>query len=176
MLKYLIASVMLMCAGCQTTTTGPESVKAGKPAVPASEKLLMRADILIDTYEVTVQHAVLKGADPSDRNQWGIMGSTRVSGYPGSWRSTPGLMELSDDVTKASYFLNGEKVDVAVRPGTHLLTKVLPDSQNSARIVGVFITATMTPAGLDICSMPFDVSATVGQIVVLYQKDAPVVP
>ena len=58
MLKYAMLFLLLCAAGCQITGTGEPSVVAKPRSAERNEKLLLRIDKIVGTYEVVVQRAV----------------------------------------------------------------------------------------------------------------------
>ena len=174
MFKYIALLVLVIATGCQTTTSpeGVSSTKRGSmPGAEKSEKLLLRADKIVDTYSVSVQRVELNGTNPKQTDQWGMVASVEVSGYPNSFRKSEGSTPPDSAQSKGTYLLDGTAVEIALAPGVQLIVKVIPKMQNTARIVGVFTQTRATPAGAETFSLPFDVECDLGKVVVLYQKD-----
>ena len=171
--KLLLLAALAGAAGCQTTSTnGPASVAVG--AHEKSEKLLLRIDKIVDTYSVNVQRVELQGANPKQTDHWSVAASAEVSGYPGTFRKSDGTIPMAAAVRKGTFLLDGTPVECALDPGVQLVLKVVPELQNTARIVGIFSQTRMTPNGVETFSLPFDVRCDLGKVVVLYQKDLPV--
>lgn len=168
MFKFFALLGLLAClTGCQTTGTGGSQKQGG--AADRTEKLLLRVDQFVGTYEVKVQRAVMTGADPKQRDQWAIVGSSEVEGYPGKFRSSESSAP-AENGTKQTFLLDGTSIAVSQEPGTHLIAKVLPVHQNTARVVGVFVH--VSPAGT--FSMPFDVHCDMGRVYEVYSRELPV--
>ena len=173
MLKYMVLAAVACCAGCQTT----QQTAGMKLEINSeSERLSLRVEKYVNTYDVSVQHAVQKQAGNGGAVQWVVVSSPRVSGYPGKWRRTE---ESADPVgyrSTASYLLDGELVGISLRPGVHLVAKVLPESQNTVRVMGVFSRIGASGHGRNGMSIPFDLTCTVGDLNVIYEKGASIDP
>ncbi|QBG48129.1 hypothetical protein EGM51_12255 [Verrucomicrobia bacterium S94] len=162
-----LLAVGVCLAGCQTTETG-RAQNAMKTAM-RNEKLLLRVNQLIGTYEVRVERAALEGTDPKQKDQWAIIGSAGVEGYPGKFRASDGTEE-KDGVMQETFLLDGTPVKVALEPGTHLVAKVIPELQNTARVVGVYV---QVPDSGGVFSMPFDLVCDMGRVYEVYDCSVP---
>ncbi|MEA2068764.1 MAG: hypothetical protein U9P12_06150, partial [Verrucomicrobiota bacterium] len=125
---------------------------------------------------VAVQHAIRKKAGNGEVDQWVVVSSPRVSGYPGKWRRTEEPADPIGYRSTASYLLDGELVGISLLPGVHLVAKVLPESQNTVRVMGVFSRIGAAGHGKNEVSIPFDLICTVGDLNVIYEKKANVDP
>ena len=167
MLKYAALLIALCCVGCQTTQTTTETVTRQDPSLK-SEMLSLRVEKYVTSYDVEVQRAVLTD---SETDQWAVISAPRVSGYPDSWRTTESILNPVEPAATASYLLNGEMISISLDPGTHLVAKVLPVRQNTARVIGIFSEAKATENGLEIFSVPFDISCVLGELNVIYREE-----
>ncbi|MDF7823669.1 hypothetical protein P4B35_06550 [Pontiellaceae bacterium B12227] len=174
MLKYVMLLLLLCAAGCQTTGTGESSVAAPVRQLDRSEKLLLRIEKIVGTYEVVVQRAALTGNDPKQIEDWAIVGSASASGYPGTFRTSEDAVSVNDSGRTATYLLDGEPVKVSHEPGVHLIVKVIPELQNTARVLGVYVQVTQEGDHLESFSFPIDISCNLGEVLQLYSKELPV--
>lgn len=172
MLRFwiVLAGLTVFTAGCQTTTTGG----AAPPVTPVdrSEKLLLRVDQMVGTYSVTVQRAACTGNDPKDKDQWAIVGTGEVDGYPGKFRMTPGGAPEAD-AGREIFLLDGSPVEVSQEPGTHLVVKVMPELQNTARVVGAYVQVQSVGGYQESFRVPFDLTCNMGRVYEVYSRDVP---
>ncbi len=173
MFKYLMLFALLCCAGCQTTTPTIEPIDSPRaPIATNNEKLLLRVESLVGTYDVDVQRAVLRGADRTNKDQWAIAAASRVSGYPNAWRTSDDFPDPASAALKGTYALDGENIEISLDPGARVIAKVLPESRNTARVVGVFVHVVESPTGPRVFDMPFDIKCVVGEVVVAHDRMA----
>lgn len=169
MLKMTLLCVLLCCVGCQTTTT-PESGVAQAEIIRGNGKLLLRVEKIVGTYEVDVQRAVHMGADPAAKDQWKIVASTSVAGYPGGWLVSDGAGDASSAMVKGTYRIGGEEIAVSLDGGTRLMARITPETSNTARVSGVFVHVDAATGKR--FATPFDVTCVLGNVVVLQRSDA----
>ena len=169
MFKYFVFLMLICVTGCQTTQTA--AVVVEPVAIERSERLLLRAEKMVGTYEVRVQRVALVGEDADVIANWEVDGSVAVSGYPGTFRRSEGAVE--DAARVGSYLLAGDWVKVSHEPGVHLVVKVLPELQNTARILGVYVHVTSVGEHFETFSYPFDVHCNLGDVMLLYSKELP---
>lgn len=174
MLKYVMLLLLLCAAGCQTTGTGETAVAVPPSQAERNEKLLLRIDKIVGTYEVVVQRAALNGQDPKQKEGWDIIGSASTSGYPGTFRFSEGSPSVNDSGRTGTYLLDGEPVTVSHEPGVHLIVKVIPELQNTARVLGVYVQVTQVGDDFESFTFPFDISCNLGEVLQLYSKVLPV--
>jgi len=175
LLKFAMLITVVCCAGCQTTR--PTADTAGMPAgSPRSEKLFLRIEEYVSNYDVEVQRAVLNPAATSREDQWKVVSAPRVSGYPEKWRTTEEADDSDAVSAKTSYLLAGEMVSITLAPGSHLVAKVMPDKQNTARVIGIFSESKETPLGLEVLTVPFDAYCTIGEFVLIYNEEVDLEP
>jgi len=173
MYKFLsLLGMFAFLVGCQTTETSTAQQRE-KGFVERSEKLLLRVDQIVGTYDVKVQRAICDGANPMRRDQWIIIGSSEVEGYPGTFRISEGGVPLEHSV-KETFLLDGMPVDISQEPGVHLIAKVLPVHQNTARVVGVFVQVKPSGEHVETFSMPFDIKCDMGKVYEVYSRKMPV--
>ena len=174
MFKLLMLFTLFCCAGCQTTTIEPVEPVAASPVAVAtnSEKLLLRVETLVGTYDVDVQRAVLHGPDRTRKDQWAIAAAASVSGYPNVWRTSDDFPDPASAAVKGTYLLAGDSIEVSLDPGVRMIAKVVPESRNTARVVGVFVHVKDSSAGPTIFDMPFDVKCVLGEVVVAHDRVA----
>ena len=170
MLKYAMLIAILCCAGCQTTQTATGSATV-QDSPRRSEKLTLRVEKYVTSYDVEVQRSILTSPKGSDEQRWTVVSAPRVSGYPNRWKTTESILNPVEPVATASYLLNGEMVKISRDPGVHLTAKILPERQNTARVIGVFSSTKMTAKGEEVFSVPFDVSCLLGELNVIYLEE-----
>ncbi len=166
MLKYIMLLAILCGAGCQTT----QPLFEGTPAQMSSrrsKKISVRVEKYVGSYDVEVQHAVQN----DDSEEWDVLSAPRVSGYPEKWRHTLSAIPQDGYKVKASYLLGGEMIDISLEPGAHLIAKVLPLKQNTSRVIGIFSQTKKSKKGLEVFSVPFDISCGFGELTVVYLED-----
>ena len=170
MFKYLILIAVLCCAGCQST---PSSVNGGPPSAVSrrSEKLSLRVEKYATSYDVEVQRAVLTPSSVGGKGEWNVVSAPRVSGYPENWLNNESIIIPVKRSSKAAYLLNGAMVDVSLDPGVHLIAQVLPVMQNTVRVIGVFSESKETPLGMEVISIPFDITCPFGELNVIYHEE-----
>ncbi len=174
MFKYVALIVLLCAAGCQTTQTNGTAAGGDLKSIDRNEKLLLRIEKIVGTYEVVVQRAALKGNDLKEKDQWGIIGSASVSGYPGTFRASEETRPIPNSSRIGTYLLDGTPVKISQESGEHLIVKIIPEMQNTARVVGVFVQVTPIGSCYDTFSLSFDLSCNLGEVVELYSKEVPV--
>lgn len=168
MCRYLVLFAMLCGAGCQTTE---KSSLNGSVAFNRSERLSVRLNMYLDSYDVEVKRSVLESWANVTNEQWQVVGTSKASGYPEKWRSSSVITtNLVGYTSGASVILDGEQVDVPLEPGVHLEVKVLPETQDIARVIGVFSQVTIVDQDLEEVLIPFDVICTLNEPKVVYQK------
>ncbi len=169
MLKYMMLLAVLGCVGCQTTR--PVSQEAPyQESARRGEMISVRVEKYVTSYDVEVQRAVrVKAAGGGD--QWNVISAPRVSGYPEKWRFSESAVPPKGHAAKASYLLDGEQLEVSLGPGAHLIAKVIPEKQNTARVVGVFSQTKISGEGLEVFSVPFDLSCAFGELSVVYLEE-----
>ena len=169
MLKYFALIGALCCTGCQSTQpSATESRSQG--GVVRIEKFSLRVEKYVTSYDVEVQRAVFAPSPESGKSEWTVVSAPRVSGYPEKWRTNESIINPTEYSSKASYLLNGEMVEVSLEPGVHLIAKVLPVMQNTARVIGIFSESTETPLGMEVISIPFDITCPFGELNVIYHE------
>ncbi len=167
----ILAGILCIVAGCQTTTSDPGGALASA-TLDRNEKLLLRVDQLVGTYDVTVQRAALNGEDPKQKDQWAIIGSAGVEGYPGKFRATESAEPIGGAALE-SFLLDGTPVKISQQPGTHLIAKVIPERQNTARVVGVFVQVSSVGKQVESFSVPFDLTCDMGRVYEVYAREIP---
>lgn len=167
----ILAGLLCITAGCQTTTSATRDYSASATG-DRNEKLLLRVDQLVGVYEVTVQRAAHDGVDPKQKDQWAIIGSADIEGYPGRFRSTEGAKPTAG-AAQESFLIDGTPVKISQQPGTHLTAKVLPEHQNTARVVGVFVQVTPVGKHFETFSIPFDLTCDMGRVYEVYARETP---
>ena len=173
MFKYIMLLLMVCAAGCQTTGTGESSVAAQSRQVDRNEKLLLRIEKMVGTYEVIVQRAALNGSDPKQKADWAIVGSASASGYPGTFRISEDSESVNDSGRTGTYLLDGEPIRVSHELGVHLMVKVVPELQNTARVIGVYVQVTQVGDCFETFNLPFDIRCNLGEVLQLYSKELP---
>lgn len=167
----VMLGLTVLTAGCQTTATGGGTAAGGEHAAHC-EKLLLRVDQLVGTYSVTVQRAACTGNNPHKKELWTTIGTGEVDGYPGKFRMSAGG-KPEPGAAREIFLLDGSPVEVSQEPGTHLVVKVVPELQNTARVVGAYVQ--VTPAGgyMETFSVPFDLKCDMGRVYQVYARDLP---
>lgn len=158
--KKLLLVVLLACAGCQTARHA--SIPVPRPLAPGgTEQVALRLEKYVDTYDVVVQREVLAQNQGDGSDEWKVVSARLVSGYPEKWRSAPEDVEGKRS-PEISFLLNGEMVKTSPSSDSTLVAKVLPQTENTARVLGVFTHEAMV--------VPFDVTCGLGEFVVVYRK------
>lgn len=170
-MRYLFLLVVAVATGCQTTATRAPASSNNLRISGRSEKLLLRADKIVDTYTVSVQRVELVGENRTSTDDWDIIATAEVNGYPGSFRKSDGSKPVASATQTGSFLLDGAKVEVALDPGVQLVLKVEPELQNTAHLVGVFSQTRNIGTGMESFSLPFDIHCDLGKVVVLYEKE-----
>jgi hypothetical protein len=173
MLKYMILVAALCCAGCQSSQIAQSgsSGTSDLAVLPRSEKISVRVEKYVTSYDVEVQRAIRVYSGNGEPDQWNVVSAPRVSGYPEKWRYTEAAINRDGQKSKASYVLNGELVEISLEPGAHLIAKVLPERQNTARVVGIYSHSRLTGHGMEVFSVPFDISCVLGELNVVYLEE-----
>lgn len=167
MFKYLLLIAVLCCFGCQTPHSGVNNDTYVKASVHG-EKISVRVEKYASSYDVEVQRAVKVMPIGSLEEEWSVIAAPRVNGYPEKWMHTDAAVKTNGYAAKSSYLLNGEIVEISLEPGVHLIAKVLPIKQNTARVLGVIAQSTMASDGLEVISVPFDLVTGFGELNVVH--------
>lgn len=170
MLKTMMLLAVLCCAGCQTPQPASEKTPY-QDSSRRAEKISVRVEKYVTSYDVEVQRAVRVYSEDGEADHWQVVSAPRVSGYPEKWRATEATVNPSAYAAKASYLLDGEMLEISLEPGAHLIAKVLPEKQNTARVVGVFSQSKISDQGMEVFSVPFDLSCTFGELTVVYLEE-----
>ena len=174
MFKYAMLLLVLCVAGCQTTQLEETPDLSSTTLIDQSEKLLIRIDKIVGTYDVVVQRFVFNGDQPDDENEWEILGTARVSGYPGTFRTLEEALPVVEGERKATFLLDETVQEISHEPGVHMIVKVEPELQNTARVVGVYVQVTTVGDAFETFTMPFDIKVNLGDVLQLYSKEVPV--
>ena len=173
MLKGVILLMLICVSGCQTVSTGSAVEVAQTVSVERRERLLLRTEKMVGTYEVMVQRIALVGESPRVSADWKIEGTVVASGYPGKFRRSEDSLAVADTARIGSYLLAGEVTKISHEPGVHLVVKVIPELQNTARVLGIYVQVTQVGEHFETFSYPFDVHCNLGEVIQLYSKEIP---
>ena len=168
--RFLLLIGLCATMGCQTTQTGGTSRRMGAERFSRIEQLSVYVESYLDTYDVVVQRAAME-KDAAGNGEWVVLGSPRVSGYSGRWLAQASGQGGEGYVSKSSYFLDGDVVEVDVHPGVQLAVKIVPQKAGSIRVVGVYSQAQVGGNGWEEVNIPFDTTCSTGARIVVYRKE-----
>ena len=157
MLKYVMLIAVLCTFGYQTPQSASKDAVFTKASVH-DKKISVRVEKYVSSYDVEVQRAVRVQPLNGGAEEWNVIAAPRVNGYPEKWIHTSDAVKTNEYAAKSSYLINGEVVEISLEPGVHLIAKVMPIKQNTARVVGVIAQSTMKNDNLDFISVPFDLT------------------
>lgn len=170
MIRYFLLVALCASTGCQTTQTTVAGPRVATEPFSRIEQLSIFVENYLDTYDLVVQRAALE-KDAAGNGDWAIVGAPRVTGYAERWLAKLSDQELSGYASKSLYLLNGEVVELTVRPGIQLMAKVIPQKGNLIRVVGIYSQAEVTALGLEEFTLPFDTECATGSRIVFYRKE-----
>jgi hypothetical protein len=171
MLKHLLVLVLLGTAGCQSgkNTAGRSAAYSfnGNP-----ERLVVWLEKYVDTYDVAVHRAVLTFNGATLKDDWVPVASAVASGYPGAWRKSAEGTDIATDGINIQVMLDGEQIAVPLSRQARVVAKVIPDTENTARVVGVYVQGAQPENGLAELCVPFDIRTGLGKLSVIYLRSA----